>query len=109
VDPSLIQKVPEAHYNSGDGLDAFDARQLAFKLAEEIKNGRTDQYIVDYYKSLEVLPKEPCRMILEDHANCDLCSGSGETEPFEKNYHIDAKNVVEFKEFLMDCGGFSIC
>lgn len=109
VDPELVDKVPEAHSNSGDGLNAFDARQLAFKLTEEIESGRTEKYVTAYYEHIKKLPKEKCIVITEDHTNCHLCSGTKLIEPFQLHYHINVENVQEFKDFLMDCGGFSIC
>jgi len=63
VDSSLIEKVPDAHCNSGDGLNAVDSRKLGFKLRQCIDDGSAQDYIDSYNERLESLPQEPCYCI----------------------------------------------
>lgn len=109
IAPEIAGKVQEAHSNSGDGLNAQDSRQLAFKINDHISSGEAEKYVVEYYKRIDSLPKEECLRRVEDHTNCNICEGTGMMESFMKSYHINVENITEFKDFLMDCGGFSIC
>lgn len=129
IAPELTVKVPNAHVNAGDGLNAKDSRKLAFKIKESIENGTAQDYIQEYYNYLENVPKVTC-FCLETSIEisytadgeipfpksptipketCRLCDGSGKMENFAKNYHINLQNISEFSEFLLNCGGFQIC
>lgn len=58
--PELQFKVPEGHYNSGDGLNAADSRKLGFMLENAIKSGSAQIYVDEYYKYISQLEQEPC-------------------------------------------------
>ena len=60
VDNTLVEKVPNAHSNDGDGLNAVDSRQLGFKLIETIESGLAASYILAYDEHVKSLQKEPC-------------------------------------------------
>jgi hypothetical protein len=60
IDKTLIEKVPNAHSNDGDGLNAVESRQLGFKIAESIESGVAANYILAYNDHLKSLQKEPC-------------------------------------------------
>ena len=60
VDNSLVEKVPSAHSNQGDGLNASDSRQLGLKLLQTIQDGSAELYVKTYYEHLESLEKDPC-------------------------------------------------
>lgn len=60
IDNSLIEKVPNAHDNSGDGLGPVDSRKLGFKLLKSIETGDAESYVNLYYKNLESLEQQPC-------------------------------------------------
>ena len=107
VAPEITGKVVHAHYNSADGLDGFDARQLGFKLQKSIDDGTAEKYVEEFYFNLSMIPDEPC--FCEGKIECLVCSGTGLRPSFKKSYHINMENIKEFTEFLMVCGGFEIC
>jgi len=122
VDQTLEEKVPHGHSNDGDGLNAEDSRQLAFKLQEEIKTGRALEYVNAYEAARLALPKEDCTYCDENGERqwqqqngesynkiCNVCSGTKKVDPWESSYPINLDNIKEFTEFLLDCGGFQIC
>lgn len=109
VAPEIALKVTEAHYNSGDGLNAVDARQLAFKLHEELVSGRTKEAETVFKQVIESVEPVPCPRDLESHDSCSACSGTGKVKDPITFYHFEEENVKEFQEFLMTCGGFEIC
>ena len=63
VDNSLIEKVPNAHCNDGDGLNAIDSRKLGFLIKDTVENGSAENYIPSYNEYLESLPEESCHCI----------------------------------------------
>lgn len=75
----MAQTVRHGHYNDGDGLGEFGAKQLASDLKKSIANGRIDKY---------ELPKELAEM--------------------SKHYKFCKDHVTEFVNFLEHCGGFKI-
>lgn len=122
IDPTLVDKVPEAHSNSGDGLNAVDSRQLAFKLQQEIDSGRAEEYVNQYEERRKNLPKEDCtycdqngeRTWQQDNGQpytkqCNVCQGTRKVHSWDANYPMDLDNIKRFASFLMDCGGFQIC
>lgn len=40
---------------------------------------------------------------------CNSCNGIGHLRPSETLYHVETDDVVEFIDFLRNCGGFEIC
>jgi len=122
IDQTLDQRVPEGHSNSGDGLDATGARQLAFKLQEEINSGRAEQFVNQYEAERKAIPQEDCKYCDENgerewkqengepyKKTCNACSGTKKVDSWEAHYPMELNNIKEFTEFLMDCGGFQIC
>lgn len=122
IDKTLIERVPEGHSNSGDGLDATGARQLAFKLQEEIESGRAEQYVNTYETERKAIPKNDCSYCDENgerewkqengepyKKTCNACQGTKKVDSWESHYPMDLDNIKEFTAFLMDCGGFQIC
>lgn len=136
--PEIAELVEYAHSNDGDGLDTAKSLELAQLLIEDFESGATAQYVVERNKRISELPLEDCTLcgstgirtdaigvgsqqpekVLEpevaiilgrDKGWCNGCGGSGKKEPWESNYYFDADDVVEFAEFLKDCGGFEIC
>jgi len=63
LDNSLIEKVPNAHCNDGDGLNAIDSRKLGFLIKDAVENGSAEDYILSYNEYLESLPEESCHCI----------------------------------------------
>ena len=138
VHPEIAELVQYAHSNDGDGLNATKAAELARLLIDDFESGAATQYVADRNKALSELPLEDCDLcgstgirtdevgtkagqpekVLEpevaiilgrDKGWCNGCGGSGKTAPWETNYYLDEDDVVEFAEFLKDCGGFEIC
>jgi len=121
VDPTLIEKVPHAHYNDGDGLNATDARKLAIKLQTEIDTGRAKQYVDEYEKYRTSIPKEDCTLCDQNgertwqqengepyKKQCNACQGTKKVDSWATHYYINLDNIQEFTEFLTDSGGFKI-
>jgi hypothetical protein len=122
IDPTLRQKVPHGHSNDGDGLNATDARQLGFKLQQEIETGRALTYVNQYEKERQNLPKQDCKYCDENGERtwqqengepytktCNACNGTKKLDAWESHYPMNLENIQEFTEFLLDCGGFQIC
>jgi hypothetical protein len=121
VDSTLFDKVPLAHSNDGDGLDASEARKLAFKLQEEIDSGRAEKFVNDYEAHRASLDKIPC-IYCDEGGNrswptktgesikkvCNACNGTRFTDSWESYYPMSLENIQSFTSFLMDCGGFRI-
>jgi len=121
IDEQLYDKVPSAHTNDGDGLDAIQSRQLAFKLQEEIDSGRAKQFVDDYETRRASLPKIECTYCDENGNRtwptktvekitkpCNACNGTRLTDSWDSWYPMTLENIQSFVNFLMDCGGFQI-
>ena len=121
IDSTLQEKVPYAHSNDGDGLDAGDARKLAFKLQEEIDSGRAETFVNDYELARSSMPKVQCSYCDENGNRswrtktgesiikvCTTCDGTRLVDPFESSYPMSLENIKSFTTFLMNCGGFQI-
>ena len=115
VDTELATKVPYGHSNDGDGLQTDEECQiLANQLQESIDNGSAESYIAEYYKEIEALPLETCRICggtgkKTDETTCFSCEGKGEVKSWAASYPIDIENIQNFANFLRKCGGFKIC
>lgn len=140
IAPEIITRdLAEAgHMNDGMGLNHEQAKQLAFKLNDEIWHGRTAEYARRYQEELAQLPRENCKycnttgirtdeigisngmpnqelspeiQILtgRTHGSCNVCRGIGTVENFALSYPFSVENVARFAEFCEKSGGFSIC
>lgn len=134
----VASKVQYGHTNSGDGLGAKDSVEIARGIKKMIANGDAQKYIDDRAKRLDELERVVCSLcqgtgIRTDevgtqmgmterelqpeqvivygrtHGWCNGCDGEGNQEPWELNYHLTIENLLEFAEFLENCGGFKIC
>jgi len=137
VAPELCEKV-DGHTNSGDGLDAEEAKLLGKALMQTIADGHAFAYQKSYYEFLASLERKPCSLcgatgIRTDEVGismgmhdkelspevqtltgrdfgwCNGCDGTGSQENFLTNYPFSVDNVKEFAEFAIDSGGFEIC
>lgn len=122
VMPGLAEAVPDGHSNGGDGLKTgIEARQLADVLRAEVESGRTAEYATRRNAYLESLPLELCRIcngtgqrpdglygVTWTETGCNGCNDTGKVKNFALSYAFDVENVMEFIEFLNDCGGFEI-
>jgi len=138
VDPSLTARVPNAQYNSGDGLKTADeAEALGNLLLEKINAGETAQAEEDYNQFVANLPLENCELcggtgirtddVAKEHGLdskkldpnlslllgrdtgwCNGCNGEGKRQNFAASYSFSVENVKEFAMFLINCGGFEI-
>lgn len=122
IDPSLVDKVPHAHSNDGDGLkDYEECIELSKKIDISISNGYAEFYIEQRNIELKNKPDVECE-ICEGTGQrpdglfgvdwkiegCNGCNGKGYKKDFLTNYHLDLDNLKEFSEFLKSCGGFQI-
>jgi hypothetical protein len=115
--PSITASVQNGHDNSGDGLGDEDSIKLGIALKKDIDSGKTLAYEEKRRSYLAGLPLEPCiyckstgiRKDAYVDGLCNSCSGSGSVKSFETNYPFSSENLQEFAEFLINCGGFSIC
>ena len=136
IAPDITDEV-EGHTNSGDGLDAESARELAVRLFIALASGETKEYEEEYRKEVAALPRETCVLcggtgIRKDEVGikmgmhdkkldearqalygrefgwCNGCDGHGSTENWHTNYPFSVENVQEFAEFVRDSGGFGI-
>lgn len=115
------EKVPNAHYNDGDGLNSEDSYALALLFKRDIENGTLESYVDEYEKARSSIPKEPCsycsqtghRLWPQDDGSvlqklCNVCQGSLEVDNFASHYPMHIEVVKEFQQFLEHCGGFQI-
>jgi hypothetical protein len=137
VAPELCKKV-DGHTNSGDGLDAEEAKLLGEALLQNIADGHTLTYRVHYYDFIASLERKTCFLCLgagirSDEIGyfmgmhkkelspevqiltgrtfgwCNGCDGTGVQEDFLTNYPFNVENVEAFAKFAIDSGGFEIC
>lgn len=138
VDPTLFERVPGGHYNSGDGLKTpEEAEALGFLLLKKIDSGAVKKAEADYNTEKANLPMEKCELcestgIRKDSVGvemgmpekeldesvaivvgrskgwCNACNGLGERPSFATSYDFTEDNVKEFALFLISCGGFEI-
>jgi hypothetical protein len=139
IDPTLEEKVPNAHYNAGDGLKtAEECIALANKLMDSVNLGIAERYRQAREQWLDSLEGETCDIcegtgirtdligqeqgmsdkVLDETAQvvlnrergwCNGCEGKGEKPNWNSHYPFEVSNVIEFAEFLKYCGGFEIC
>lgn len=108
--PEIASKVVYAHTNDGDGLGARDAKLLALKLRNNLKNGKVAEYEKEYHQAVEIGKVQHLQQKQKE-----LKQGSSVEEDSSQEYYwpeyykFDEENVREFAEFLENCGGFSIC
>lgn len=138
VHPEIAELVEHGHTNDGDGLNEKNSLLLARLLDEDYHSGKVARYVQERLEKIAALPLEDCTLCdstgirtdeiavqngmpekeLEPELQiilgrtkgwCNGCSGSGKKEPWEANYYLEPEDVLEFSEFLKDCGGFEIC
>lgn len=124
--PTICQKCESPHDNSGSGLNAKDSITLAKLLKKDLEDGTIKAYIEQYELYMDTLPLEECtycdrlgvRTWKESDANgqtvevtkeCNSCRGTLKVSNFATHYHMDYDLIVEFQQFLENCGGFQIC
>lgn len=134
----IAGKVEYGHYNDGDGLDSDDALLLGERLLEDVRSGVARAYETRYNARIAAIPMETCRycdgtgvrsdavgvdmgmptreleadvasIVGRSHGWCNACRGYGKVESVEASYPFTVENVEEFGNFLVACGGFSIC
>jgi hypothetical protein len=134
----LADKAPDAHSNSGDGLDANDALELGKRLLQDIETGVALKWQTEYRNELASLPKNDCQycdgtgiradevgiehgmptkeldeataiLVGRTHGYCNGCRGEGKVVAWAANYPFDIQNLQAFAEFCVDSGGFEIC
>jgi len=124
--PKITSKCVDGHTNSGDGLNASDAKRLANLIKKDLENGKAEKWKDDYCSYLDSLQKEPCNICsstgvqkvkikqdssdveLEQERKCFSCDGEGVRDNWAKNYPFTIENLREWQEFLENCGGFNI-
>lgn len=121
--PTYAEKVPYAHSNDGDGLNAEDSYALAELLQRDIESGIIKQYVDDYMEDLKSIPQDDCTYCyqtgfrlwpdsktgLVTQSVCNACNGSTKVDNWATNYPMDFELVKEFQIFMKNSGGFSIC
>jgi hypothetical protein len=120
--PNICGKCESPHDNSGSGLNAKDSITLSKLLKKDLEDGTIQLYIEKYKADLDSLPLEDCqyceglgvRVWLQADGTsktlqCNSCNGTLKVSNFSTHYHMDYDLVVEFQQFLENCGGFQIC
>ena len=119
--PDIASKVPNAHFNDGDGLEETDTLVLSNLLKSHIESGFIDSYIQEYTENINSLPPEDCtycnqtgyRIWPNDDGSalqkqCNVCNGTLKYSNFASNYPMHIDVVKEFQFFLENSGGFQI-
>jgi hypothetical protein len=138
VHPELVASVTNGHTNDGDGLDNDGSIVLGKALLLDVDSNVAQEYIEARNKAIEELPRvlcticdgagirtdaiglemgQPTKLLDPTQAVvlgrtegwCNGCDGMGDKESWESNYGLYLDDIVEFAEFLLDCGGFEIC
>ena len=121
VAPDLIPKDNGGHSNDGWGLNCSRSLQLAKRLTDLLESGEVKKHEIDYMKMIESIPKENCEICEgtgkrqpppkrgAGEMECNGCGGTGKRESYQSCYPFSEDNVKEFRDFLLDCGGFKIC
>lgn len=117
--PELFHKCRYWQSNDGDGLGKRDSLKLAEILTAELDSRRAIQYEINYTMAQEETPDETCDLCQGTGYRTDLdkpepwtcngCNGKGTRRPSHTWYPFSAENVRNFRDFLLDCGGFAIC
>lgn len=120
--PTFAVKVPNAHYNDGDGLDAEDSYLLSQIMKIDIESGRLSEYVNSYEADRQNIPQVDCEYCSKTgyriwpqsdgsvfQKECNVCSGTLKVDHFAKSYPMHIDVVKEFQLFMEHCGGFSIC
>lgn len=134
----ITSKVEYAHSNDGDGLSAPFAYELGNRLLADLENGTVAEYEAMYNKHMASLEREECGycggtgirtdlvgveagmptkeldeavsiLVGRTHGWCNGCGGEGKKDSIDTWYRFSSENVAEFANFLIHCGGFSIC
>jgi len=122
--PKIAEKCKDGHSNSGDGLNASDAKRLANVIKKDLESGEAQLYHDMYLRYQALLPKEVCSicqgtkihkyksvnngLAIEEERICNNCDEKGMRESWMKNYPFSLDNLKEWQEFLDNCGGFNI-
>lgn len=119
--PALASKVPNAHFNSGDGLNNQDSITLSRLLKKDIESGQIESYIKNYQSQIAEIPKEDCKycnglgvrtwdQLGSDPITktCNACNGTLKVDNILTCYRMDLSLIQEFQKFLENCGGFEI-
>ena len=120
--PQLAAKVPNAHYNDGDGLNAEDSLILASLLKIDLENGNVQSYVDLHEYNRQNFPDVPCNFCSETgqrilpqedgsaiQKECTSCNGTGMMKDFATHYPMHIDVIKEFATFVEHSGGFSIC
>jgi hypothetical protein len=115
--PEITSRVQYGHSNSGDGLNGYYSIQLAKVLQSEVDSGRTKIYMEAVEILKQTAPLEDCYCVSEMvegleiivENDCKICKNTRKRESSLSWYNFTVENVVEFIEFLENCGGFQIC
>ena len=120
IAPDLIPKDNLGHSNDGWGLNCTHSLQLAERLTELLDAGEVKKYEEGYTKMLKETPLQECTICggtgqrlppPKCGAGDQPCNGCGETgkrEADSTHYPFSEENVKIFRDFLRECGGFSI-
>ena len=124
VAPDITSRTQDGHSNSGDGLNGYYSIKLAKALQSEVDSSRTQFYMKAFETFKENAPLEDCYCVKAEMAqglkdvveldgyvenDCKICNNTKKRESSITWYNFTVENVVEFIEFLENCGGFQIC
>ena len=103
-------------YNDGYVISALKANHIADKIEAYDKKGALDEYVDEFEKARDAVPKVLCEMCSgkgfrnDEHVKgkCNSCDGEGKDYPIQKQYPMSAENVREFGKFCRNSGGFGV-
>jgi hypothetical protein len=136
--PEIAAKCKYWDSNDGYGLSSKDSAILGKMILNDIADGTVARWKAEYDYKLSLLEREKCELCeatgirtdkvgiemgmpdaeLQDavqiltgrtHGFCNGCKGVGTKENWFVSYPFDIENVESFAQFLIRCGGFSIC
>ena len=107
IAPDIAAKCTYWYANDGDGLEVFDALELADALQKEIDSGRCETY-AKIKTRIGLLERDT---LGDEHGLWDIAVGGNGAitlRPSDATYPFDIENVQSFVAFLRECGGFRI-
>jgi len=114
---AIPDKQQDWFMNNGCKVSKLSSEKITKEINELIESGHAKKYEKKRKKELKELPLIECyickgigrRNDKIVQGKCNACQGTGKREQSIKNYPFSVENLIEFKEFVENSGGFTIC
>ena len=111
------EDIDNGHSNSGHKISKSKAVKMRNRIDNLDEKGYIKLEVDRHQKEIDDAPMDDCpycngtgeRDFDGELGKCNACDGVGRVKPFWVNYPFTRENVMEFRNFLDQCGGFQIC